>query len=61
MNGEIEPKDDSMKMYLQKVKEFATKFDKFLLSHIPRSDNAQAESLTKLASLAETSDARNII
>ena len=61
MNGEFEAKDDNMKIYMQKVKEFVTKFDKFLVIHIPRSDNAQAESLARLASSAKTSNARNII
>ncbi|XP_057530747.1 uncharacterized protein LOC130809121 [Amaranthus tricolor] len=61
VNGEFEAKDDSMKMYLQQVKEFVQKFDKFTLEHIPRSQNAQADSLAKLASTAETSAARDII
>ncbi|XP_057542470.1 uncharacterized protein LOC130820933 [Amaranthus tricolor] len=61
VNGEFEAKDDSMKMYLQKVREFVKKFDKFTLIHIPRSQNAQADSLAKLASSAETSAARDII
>ena len=61
VNGEFETKYDIMKMYLQRVKEFVTNFDKFSLIHIPRSDNAQANSLARLASSAETSDARNII
>ncbi|XP_057520371.1 uncharacterized protein LOC130800739 [Amaranthus tricolor] len=61
VNGEFEAKDDSMKMYLQQVKGFVQKFDKFTLIHIPRSQNAQADSLAKLASSAETSAARDII
>ncbi|XP_057517925.1 uncharacterized protein LOC130798845 [Amaranthus tricolor] len=61
VNGEFEAKDESMKMYLQQVKEFVQKFDKFTLVHIPRSQNAQADSLAKLASSAETSVARDII
>ncbi|XP_057532892.1 uncharacterized protein LOC130810781 [Amaranthus tricolor] len=61
VNGEFEAKDDSMKMYLQQVKGFVQKFDKFTLEHIPRSQNAQADSLAKLASSVETSAARDII
>ncbi|XP_057543365.1 uncharacterized protein LOC130821594 [Amaranthus tricolor] len=61
VNGEFEAKDDSMKMYLQQVKGFVQKFDKFTLIHIPRSQNAQVDSLAKLASSAETSAARDII
>ena len=48
-------------MYLQQVKDFVPKFDKFTLEHIPRSKNAQADSLAKLASSADTSAARDII
>ena len=61
VNGEFEAKNDSMKMYLQYVEEFVKKFDKFTLAHIPRSENAHADSLTRLASLAKTSKARDII
>ncbi|XP_057548014.1 uncharacterized protein LOC130826442 [Amaranthus tricolor] len=61
VKGEFEAKDDSMKMYLQQVKNFVPKFDKFTLEHIPRSQNAQADSLAKLASSADTSAARGII
>ncbi|XP_057518009.1 uncharacterized protein LOC130798929 [Amaranthus tricolor] len=61
VNGEFEAKDEGMKMYLQQVREFVKKFDKFTLVHIPRSQNAQADSLAKLASSAETVAARDII
>ena len=50
-----------MKMYLQQVREFIKKFDKFTLVHILRSRKAQVYSLEKLASSAETSAARDII
>ncbi|XP_057529843.1 uncharacterized protein LOC130808384 [Amaranthus tricolor] len=61
VNREFETKDESMKMYLQQVREFIKRFNKFTLVHIPRSQNAQADSLAKLASSAETSVARDII
>ncbi|XP_057545948.1 uncharacterized protein LOC130824941 [Amaranthus tricolor] len=61
VNGEFEAKDEGMKMYLQQVREFVKKFDKFTLVHIPRSQNAQADSLEKLASSAETAAAREIV
>ena len=61
VNGEFEAKDDSMKMYLQQVREFVKKFDKFTLVHILRSQNAQADSLAKLVSSAETSATCDII
>lgn len=40
VNGEFEAKDESMKMYLQRVKEFIMTFDKFTLAYIARSENA---------------------
>ena len=61
VNGEFKAKDESMKMYLQQVREFIKKFDKFTLVHILRSRKAQVYSLEKLASSAETSAARDII
>ena len=61
MNGEFEAKDDSMKMYLQQVSKFVKKFKKFTFVHIPRSQNAQVDSLAKLASSVETSTAPDII
>lgn len=61
VNREFEVKDESMKMYLQQVKEFIKKFDKFTLAHILRSKNAQADSLARLVSSAETSVARDIV
>jgi ribonuclease HI len=61
VRGEFEAKDESMKMYLQQVKELLEKFEHFTLSHIPRSENAQADSLARLASSAETSAARDIV
>jgi reverse transcriptase-like protein len=61
VNGEFEAKDESMKMYLLQVKELVRKFEKFTLSHIPRSENAQADSLARLASSTETAAARDIV
>lgn len=61
VNGECEAKDDSMKMYSIKVKEFVAKFKNFSLTYVPRSGNAQADSLARLVSSTETSNARDII
>ena len=55
VNEAFEAKNDSMKMYLQCVKEFITKFDKFTLAQIPRFENAEVDSLARLASSTETS------
>ena len=60
VNGEFEPKDDNMRMYLQKLKIVIEQLEKFSFSHIPRSKNALAYSLTKLASSADGPKARNI-
>ena len=40
VNGDYEAKDDSMKMYLVKVREAVAKFDSVAILHIPRSENA---------------------
>lgn len=61
VNREFKAKDDSMKMYMIKVKYFVAKFDKFSLTHVPRSANSQADSLARLESSAKTSDARDSI
>ena len=61
VNREFEAKDDSMKMFLQRVREFVKKFNKFTLAHIPRSQNAVSDSLAKHASLVESFVARDII
>lgn len=57
MNGEFEAKDESMKMYLQHVIDFVKKYDKFILAHILRFENTQANSLARLASSVEISAA----
>ena len=62
VNGEFEAKDDNMRMYLQqRVKDLIPKFENFTPFHIPRTVNAQADSLARLASSVETSEAYNII
>jgi reverse transcriptase-like protein/integrase-like protein len=60
INGEYEAKDDSMKMYLQRVKSLIAPLQ-FSIHHIPRSANIQADSLAKLASSADGPKACNII
>ncbi|XP_057535182.1 uncharacterized protein LOC130813367 [Amaranthus tricolor] len=56
----LKHKDDSMGMYLQKVKTMVKQLEQFSISHIPRSENAQADSLAKLANSADGPKARNI-
>ena len=54
VKGEFEAKDERMQGYLSQVKCLQSKFDSFNLLHIPRNDNAHADSLAMLAtSLAQ--------
>ena len=61
MNGDYKAKDDSMKMYLAKVKEAVAKFDLVVILYIPRSENAQADALSRLASLTINDEPRSIV
>ena len=54
--GEFEAMDERMRGYLSQVKIIQTKFESFSLLHIPRSSNANADSLATLA----TSSAQNL-
>ena len=47
VNGLFEAKDNNMRMYLQKVKTMVKQLKQFYISHIPKSKNAQANSLAK--------------
>ena len=49
VKGEFEAKDERMQGYLSQVKCLQLKFDSFDLLHVPRSDNAHADSLAMLA------------
>ena len=60
VNGDYEAKDDNMKMYLAKVKQAMAKFHLVVLLHIPRSENAQADALSRLASSSISDEPRNI-
>ena len=56
VKGEFEAKDERMQGYLSQVKTMQLKFESFNLLHVPRSDNAYADSLAMLA----TSSAQNL-
>ena len=56
VKGEFEMKDEKMQGYLSQVKCLQSKFESFNLLHIPRSNNAHANSLAILA----TSSAQNL-
>ena len=49
VKGEFEAKDERMQGYLSQVKCLQLKFDSFDLLHVPRSDNAHADSLAMFA------------
>ena len=49
VSGSFEAREDSMAKYLEKVKEFTPAFDNFNIKQIPRSENARADLLSKLA------------
>ena len=54
VKGDFEAKDERMQGYLSQVKCLQSEFDSFNLLHIPRNDNAHADSLAMLAtSLAQ--------
>ena len=50
--GEYEAKDVTMLKYLQKTKELISEFESILLERLPRSQNEQADALSKLGSLS---------
>ena len=47
VNGNYEAKDDGMKMYFVKVQEAIEKFNSVVIVHIPRSENALADTLSR--------------
>ena len=49
VNGELEAKDERMQEYLARVKHLQTHFYHFRLTHVPKSGNTHADSLTTLA------------
>ncbi|XP_057249944.1 uncharacterized protein LOC130591060 [Beta vulgaris subsp. vulgaris] len=61
VSGEYEAKEDNMRMYLAKAQEFIKKLSHFHISHIPRSENQQADALARMASSAEGSAPRTIM
>ena len=53
VSGEYEAKEDNMRMYVAKTQDIINKLSGFRISHIPRSKNQQADTLARMASLAE--------
>ncbi|KAK3009095.1 hypothetical protein RJ639_015070 [Escallonia herrerae] len=58
--GDYEARDERMAQYLNLVKTSAVKFQNFTIRQIPRDQNTQADTLTRLASAEETDIRRPI-
>ena len=50
VTGKFQAKSARLILYLKKVKELLNDFDHYSISHIPRSENQQADKLAKMAS-----------
>ncbi|XP_048493031.1 uncharacterized protein LOC125493605 [Beta vulgaris subsp. vulgaris] len=53
VNGDFECKEASMSKYMSLIKEEVKSLKRFVLDQVPRSENHQADALSKLASSAE--------
>ncbi|XP_021751341.1 uncharacterized protein LOC110717004 [Chenopodium quinoa] len=60
VNDDYEAKEPTMMKYLQMVKEEAKSLDHFKLQQVPRSENNQADALSKLASSASYDTPRSV-
>ena len=60
VSGHYEARDESMKEYLQAVKDMVTDLEHFSINHVPRSENSQADALSKLASSASCDNPRSV-
>ncbi|XP_057250719.1 uncharacterized protein LOC125497729 [Beta vulgaris subsp. vulgaris] len=60
VSGEYEAKEDNMRMYLAKARAVIGRLSGFRITHIPRSENHQADALARMASSAEGSAPRTI-
>ena len=61
VNGDYEARDSAMIKYLARVQEEVTKLRSFVLLHVPRSENSQADALSKLASSALNDTPRTVL
>ena len=53
VSGEYEAKEDNMRMYLANIQNVIDELSNFWITHIPRSENQQADALARMASSAE--------
>ncbi|KAL0457986.1 UNVERIFIED_CONTAM: hypothetical protein Slati_0425800 [Sesamum latifolium] len=60
MEGKYEVKEERMKNYLQQIKGLTDRLNDFQLHQIPRTENAKADYLAKLASSMTNCSTRNI-
>ena len=61
VSGEYEARNPTMASYLHKVCDSITTFEQFDISHIPRKENARADTLSRLATSTEESLGRTFI
>ena len=54
VNGDFECKEASMSKYMNLVKEEVKSLKRFILDQVPRSENHQADAISKLASSAKS-------
>ncbi|KMT08060.1 hypothetical protein BVRB_6g144140 [Beta vulgaris subsp. vulgaris] len=60
VNGDFECKEASMRKYMNLIKEEVKSLKRFVLDQVPRSENHQADALSKLASSAEGDGPRTV-
>ncbi|XP_019108330.2 uncharacterized protein LOC109136568 [Beta vulgaris subsp. vulgaris] len=60
VNGDFECKEASMSKYMSLIKEEIKTLKRFILDQVPRSENHQADALSKLASSAEGGAPRTV-
>ncbi|XP_021844707.1 uncharacterized protein [Spinacia oleracea] len=61
IQGDFEAKEDIMKMYLTKARKVIDQLQDFTIQHIPRSENQQADALSRLVSSIKGMEPRKII
>ena len=60
LNDAYESKDDTMAAYVRRVREATKLLKYFAITYIPRSENRQADALSKLASSFDDGKLKNI-
>jgi len=59
--GNFQARDPHLAKYLEKVQTMASKFEEFILVHVPREQNSKANLLSKLASTKRSANHRSVI